>query len=176
VIRNPEKTYFGSRIQGSKRHRIPDPDPQHCMWGMDEGIVKTQNPKCRLHWCLKEFLAWRHSQSCWYFYDPSCELLPLYLLSHHPRPSPLRKVNVQCTVYRQRMAVGGGGVLICVVDYILQEFNTLFLTRFRTCKIATPPQTKTPVKTIFVDWCLYSSLSMMRASVALCRLHAAQKK
>jgi hypothetical protein len=26
-IRDPEKTYSGSRIQGSKRHRIPDPDP-----------------------------------------------------------------------------------------------------------------------------------------------------
>jgi hypothetical protein len=34
------------------------------------------------------------------------------------------------------------GVLSCVVDHILQEFNTLFLTRFRTCKTATPPQTK----------------------------------
>ncbi len=49
-IRDPEKTYSGSRIsdvypvsriliftnpwsriQGSKRHRIPDPDPQHCI-------------------------------------------------------------------------------------------------------------------------------------------------
>jgi hypothetical protein len=30
----------------------------------------------------------------------------------------------------------------CVVDHILQEFNNLFLTRFRTYKIATPPQTK----------------------------------
>ena len=31
-IRDPEKTYSGSRIQGSKstRSRIPDPDPQHC--------------------------------------------------------------------------------------------------------------------------------------------------
>jgi hypothetical protein len=29
-IRDPEKTYSGSQIQGSKRHRIPDPDPQHC--------------------------------------------------------------------------------------------------------------------------------------------------
>ncbi len=30
-IRDPEKTYSGSRIQGSKstRSRIPDPDPQH---------------------------------------------------------------------------------------------------------------------------------------------------
>ncbi len=30
-IWDPEKTYSGSRIQGSKRHRIPDPDPQHKM-------------------------------------------------------------------------------------------------------------------------------------------------
>jgi hypothetical protein len=29
-IRDPEKAYSGSRIQGSKMHRIPDPDPQHC--------------------------------------------------------------------------------------------------------------------------------------------------
>jgi hypothetical protein len=28
-IRYPEKTYSGSLSQ--KRHRIPDPDPQHCM-------------------------------------------------------------------------------------------------------------------------------------------------
>jgi hypothetical protein len=24
-------THPGSRIQGSKRHRIPDPDPQNCL-------------------------------------------------------------------------------------------------------------------------------------------------
>jgi hypothetical protein len=36
----------------------------------------------------------------------------------------------------------GRGVLSCVVDHILQKFNTLFLTRFRTLNIATPPQTK----------------------------------
>ncbi len=30
-IQDPEKTYSWSRIQGSKRHRIPDPDPQHCL-------------------------------------------------------------------------------------------------------------------------------------------------
>ncbi len=23
--------FYSSRIQGSKRHRIPDPDPQHCL-------------------------------------------------------------------------------------------------------------------------------------------------
>ncbi len=47
----------------------------------------------------------------------------------------------------------------CVVDHILQEFNTLFPTIFRTYeyKIATPPQTKTLVKATFLDWCLYTS-------------------
>ncbi len=29
TLKNRTKTYSGSRIQGSKRHRIPDPDPQH---------------------------------------------------------------------------------------------------------------------------------------------------
>jgi hypothetical protein len=32
--------------------------------------------------------------------------------------------------------------LNCDVDHILPDFYTLFLTRFRTYKIATPPQTK----------------------------------
>jgi hypothetical protein len=44
--------------------------------------------------------------------------------------------------------------LNCIVDHILQEFYTLFLTRFRTYKIASPPQKKLPVKTTFRDWCL----------------------
>jgi hypothetical protein len=30
-IRDAEKIHPGSRIQGVKKHRIPDPDPQH--WG-----------------------------------------------------------------------------------------------------------------------------------------------
>jgi hypothetical protein len=29
-IRDPEKIFSRSRIQGSKRRRILDPDPQHC--------------------------------------------------------------------------------------------------------------------------------------------------
>ncbi len=36
----------------------------------------------------------------------------------------------------------GGGVLKCTVDHILRENFTLSLTRFRTYKIASPPQTK----------------------------------
>jgi hypothetical protein len=37
---------------------------------MDQISIKTPNPKCRLHWCLVEFIDWRwysYSQSCWYF-------------------------------------------------------------------------------------------------------------
>ncbi len=43
-IRDPEKTYSRSRIQGSKRHRIPDPDPQH--WFFVD-ILKKTNEKSR---------------------------------------------------------------------------------------------------------------------------------
>ncbi len=44
---------------------------------------------------------------------------------------PIPKVNMQ---YIQTVCGCGmgGGVLICVVDHILQEFNILFLTRFQT--------------------------------------------
>ncbi len=34
-------------------------------------------------------------------------------------------------------------MLSCVGDHILQKFNTLYLTRYRTYTIARPPQTKT---------------------------------
>jgi hypothetical protein len=47
-----------------------------------------------------------------------------------PPPPPLPKLNVQ---YIQTKCVSeGGGRLNCAVDHILQEFYTLFLTRFRT--------------------------------------------
>jgi len=67
-------------------------------------------------------------------FDLSCELLPLYLLSDLTSQS-------KHTVYTDSV---WGGVLSCVVDHILLEFNTLFLTRFRTYKIATiTPNKKT---------------------------------
>jgi hypothetical protein len=38
---------------------------------IEEVQTQTPNPKCRLYWSLIEFIDWRHSQSCWYFFDPS---------------------------------------------------------------------------------------------------------
>ncbi len=103
--------------------------------------------------------------------DPACELLPpwtkeLYLCTVAPLPSlwpppPLPPSQTNCTVYTDSVwlwgGMGGGGVLNCAVDHILQEFYTLLLTRFRTYKISLPPQTKWPVKTTLRDWCLESS-------------------
>ncbi len=117
---------------------------------------KDTNPKCRLYWCLIEFIDWRYSQSCWYFRLLLWTVAPLPSLWPTPPLPILPKVNIQYCEYKQWVAVEGGMVSSCVVDHILQEFNTLFLTRFRTYKIASPPQTKTPVKTTFRDWCLYS--------------------
>ncbi len=107
--------------------------------------------------CLTDFIDWRYIHS-WFVFSTqlvnccpygrrnyTCVLLPLYmyLLSDLLPPPPLP--NVQYIVYRQCVTVGGGGwgLLKCTVDHILQEFYTLFLTRFRTYKIASPPQTKT---------------------------------
>ncbi len=61
-----------------------------------------------------------------------------------PCPIAGLKFSAQYIQTRQCVAVGvgGGRVLSCVADHILHEFYTLFLTRFRTYKIAHLAQTK----------------------------------
>jgi hypothetical protein len=76
-----------------------------------------------------------------------CTVAPLLcLLSDLPPPpaTPLPKLNVQYIQTMCGCGCGGGcgGVLNCAVDHTLQESYTLILTRFRTYKIASPPQTK----------------------------------
>jgi hypothetical protein len=126
--------------------------------------IKTPNPICRLFFkidlltniaalCLTDFIDWRYIHSVVCIFDPACELLPpwtkeqylctvllpLYLTFSLTSPPSQTK----CTVYTNCMCDGGGdgGVLNCPVDHILQELYTLFLARFRSYKIATPPQT-----------------------------------
>ncbi len=71
-----------------------------------------------------------------------CELLPLSpSLWFNSPPAPLPCVKVQ---YTQTVCGWEGvGELSLIEDHILQEFKTLYLTRFRTYKIARPPQLKT---------------------------------
>ncbi len=76
-------------------------------------------------------------------FDPACwTIAPLtFSLVDLPPPS-LCQSRVQYQ-YTNSVWLGGGGVLICVEDHILQEINTQYLTRFRTYKISRPPQTNT---------------------------------
>ncbi len=65
--------------------------------------------------------------------------LTFSLVQLFPTSFPLSKYSI----YRRCVAGMGWGVLSFVKDHIPQEFNTLYLTRFRTYKIARQPQTKT---------------------------------
>ncbi len=107
--------------------------------------------------CLTDFIDWRciHSwlvQSVMLVFSTPLVYCSPSTFSLTSPPPPRNR-----TVYTNSVWLGGGwglGVLSCVVDHILQEINTLFLTRFRTYKIATPPKQKWPVITTFRDWYL----------------------
>ncbi len=74
------------------------------------------------------------------FLTQLCELLPLQpsLWFTSPTPPPTK---VKVHIHIQYAGREWRGVELCFGDHILQEIDTLFLTRFRTYKIATPPQT-----------------------------------
>ncbi len=80
--------------------------------------------------CLSEFIDWRYSQIMFVFSNQLCELLPLK--PSHWFNSPAPPSLCQSKVYLDSVWLGGGaGVLSPVRDHILQEFPTLYLTRFR---------------------------------------------
>ncbi len=103
--------------------------------------------------CLTDFIDWRYIHS-WFVFSTklvnccphgrrnyTCVLLPLYR-TFSRTSSPLPPSQCTVNVYADSVWLWGGGGVKCTVDHILQEFYTLFLTRFRTHKIAPPPQTK----------------------------------
>jgi hypothetical protein len=65
-----------------------------------------------------------------YYYIIIITITPLtFSLVHLPPPLPCVKVEI----YSVAVWLGGGGGMVrCVGDHILQEFNTKYLTRFRT--------------------------------------------
>ncbi len=83
------------------------------IYTMDQRSINTPNPKCRLYWCLIEFIDWRHRQSWWYFRT--------LLWTSAPRREGIGRLCGQH----------------------IQEFYTVYLIRVWTYKIALPPQTKT---------------------------------
>ena len=85
-------------------------------------------------------IDWRYSQSCWYFRPSFVNCCPSNLLSGSTLLPPSL---CQSTVIQTVCGWEGEGVLSSVGDHILQEFNILYLTRFRNYKIARPSQTKT---------------------------------
>jgi hypothetical protein len=72
------------------------------------------------------------------FYTQLLDYCPSNLLSGSP-PTPLPKIKV---LYVTGRGGGGGGVEFVLETIFCRSFTTLFLTSFRTYKIATPPQTK----------------------------------
>ncbi len=120
----------------------------------DHGLIdyKVIKAKCRhlknlpVHCTetLRQVFIRRYSQSCLYFRPSFVNCCPSNLLSGSTLPPSPFPVSKYC-ICRQCVAGGGGGErgLSPVGDHILQEFNTLYLTRFRTYKIARPSQTKT---------------------------------
>jgi hypothetical protein len=101
--------------------------------------------------CLTDFRDWRYTHSWFVFLTQLvncsppwmkelylCTVAPLLYLLSDLLPLP----NVQYMQTICDWGGGGWGVLKCTVDHILQELYTLFLTRFGTYKIASPPQTK----------------------------------
>jgi hypothetical protein len=82
------------------------------------------------------------------FFDPALwTIAPLtFPLVQAPAPTPLPKVKVQYILYRQCVAGRGWGVLSCVGDNILQEFNMHSVSdqiQNLQYKIALPYQSKT---------------------------------
>ncbi len=107
--------------------------------------------------CLTDFIDWRYIHSWFVFSTQLVNCCPhgqrnytvLVYCCPYTVPSlwpPPPYPPSQCTVYTDSVWLvgglgGGGGVELYCGPY-LQEFYTLFLTRFKTYKIALPPQTK----------------------------------
>ncbi len=102
----------------------------HTLLYSDQITIKTPNPKCRLDWCLIEFIDWRYSQSR-YFRPLLRTSAPLtsHWFTTHPPPFPvwISKgvcIYTVCNIGRDRDVWRSyTGVIHCVFDQILNLKN-----------------------------------------------------
>jgi hypothetical protein len=74
---------------------------------MDQISIKTPNPKCRLYWCLIEFMDWRYSQTP---FRPLLWTSAPLTFSLVPPPPPLFPVWISTGVcIHTACKMGGGG-------------------------------------------------------------------
>ncbi len=103
----------------------PPPSSYVCVWGlgMDQITIKTPNPKCRVYWCLIEFIDWRYSQSCWYFWPLLWTNTPVTfsLVCLPPLPHVPVRISTGVCVYTvcNRERRGSGCVESIYRSYIL---------------------------------------------------------
>ncbi len=89
---------------------------------MNQITIKTPNPKFLSLLVFNRFYRQEYSQSCWYF-DPSCELAPLYpshWLTFSPPPFPVW-ISVGVCIYS--MCNRGGGMGSGCVESINRSYT-----------------------------------------------------
>ncbi len=75
-------------------------------------------------------------------FDPACELLPSWTKELYT--CVLLPIYLLSDLPFSQTKCGGVGGFSCVVDHILQEFYTLFLTRARICRPFKEPRYRLP--------------------------------
>ncbi len=105
------------------------------------GLIKYKDTKTkfRLYLCLIEFIDWRYSQSCWYCRPSFVNYCSSNLLFGSPPPLPKVQVQYIQTVCGWEGVVGGGGCWVVLETIFCRSLTPLYLARFRTYKIASPP-------------------------------------
>jgi hypothetical protein len=115
---------------------------------MDKITIKKPNPECRFYWCLIEFRDTVNHVGIFNFSQIGAPPLTFSLVDPPPPPPG---VCVYTVCKRE-----GAGIRMCGEP--LQEFYTVYLTRFQTYKIALPTTSNKNLgeKGAFRAWCLDS--------------------
>ncbi len=96
---------------------------------MDQITIKTPNPKCRISWCLIEFIDWKYCQPCWYSPPLLWTSAPLtFSLVHlpHPPPPSLCEYWISTGICNYSVCNRGWRGLGCVVSKYRRMLSILY--------------------------------------------------